>query len=222
MASLEISPKYIIVVGAGGCGKTQAAEFLQQEWTQKTKRKTIITEEPSRQNRNAIFALANTEGVPAMDVVRAFYNDRVSVINGTVKPNLEDGNNVVSIRGYPCTHAYEGPLGATHEEMYAEHLQRFGPWGADYIYYLRLSDPIIGLKRKGAKLDGDPFDESKKHEYHLAVIAEYDRMAERYNFTNRFSDPIFGRWITIDADRNIPKVQEQLEKTTEEVIRLLH
>lgn len=219
MKRKELSPQYVIVVGLGGCGKTHAAECLANEWTALNHRRTIITEEPTRKNRNEIFATAAQPGVLPMTIVRMFYDDRRILINDLVRPSLALGENVISIRGYPCTHAYEGPLGATSEEMYAEHLRQLGLQGADLIYYLRLTDPQKGLLRKNGKLDGDTFD-MKKHDYHLAVMAEYDLMAERYGVSNSFADPVFGRWVTIDADQSIPEVQRQLCDSTRELVKL--
>lgn len=191
----------------GGCGKTQAVQTIAQELKELTLRQVVTTEEPSRKNREKIFALQKS-GVAPMKVVEAFYDDRVEVINGVVRPALKSGKHAVSNRGFPCTHAYEGALGASRQEMIRVHKERLGDFTADWIFYLALSDSRIGLARK-KDLQGDPFDQ-REPDYFVSVAAEYAQMA-RENF--------MGKWVTVDADKRINDVQTQLRLS---VLKLLH
>lgn len=216
----EIGSQYIIVVGLGGSGKTHAGEFLSKVWGKYSGRRVVITEEPSAGNRRAIFAAAKNSDVPAMAVVKMFYDDRKLIINDFVRPNLAAGNHVLSLRGFPCTFAYEGALGVPLGEIKREHVTRLGNTGADIVYYLRLSDPRIGLRRKAGELGGDIFD-AKDIDYHKKVSDIYDLMAKDYGNFGGSRDNIFGWWITVDADQSVSEVQRQLRDATTEYLRLI-
>ena len=211
---------YVVIAGQGGAGKEGIAKVTADYLSEKTGRKSIITREPSDEFRKKVFT-ANKKRASGLVLSEMFYQDGAKVEKTIVQQTLNNGKNVVSVRGRESTWAYQIPKGISEAEILQMHRRYLGDFGPDVVIHLCLSDPRIGLERKGKKLDGDTFDKEDLP-YHWAVKKEYDKLATRFAVTSSsiFPTPIFGNWITIDADRPIKEVRGQVKDLLREYLLL--
>lgn len=132
---------YVMVVGIDGTGKTSLCNWLK---TQLNADKTVFTSEPY--DRSCIDD-KNT------DPVIAAYNfaiDRYNHMKNVVIPALNDGNNVISDRGYICNLAYQHFDGLSYERLFC--IQPENLIHPDCIIYLS-GNPDYCCARSGERDD---------------------------------------------------------------------
>ena len=150
--------KLVVVEGLDGSGKSTAISFIQNFLEQK-RLKVVCTREPggtkvAEDIRSIILNNYKDESIHYNTELLLMYASRVQHISNLIKPNLDNGINVVSDRFYWSSMAYQGggrKLGFTKlDSLNQNFIQDCEP---DLIIYLDI-DPLIGLQR--AKKVGDP------------------------------------------------------------------
>ncbi len=220
----DIAPQYWALEGGGGCGKDTAVGVLAPEITHLTGRIVVTTREPGGTPqaeiiREQIFKAKGKKAWTGLQIVDGFNRARVLLVEDFIKPNLCAGRHVLTDRYAASTWAYEGGgEGVPFDLIEETHLKRVGLFGPDATFYLRLSAPKIGLRRKPKHMDNDAFD-LETVEYQRRVHAVYDRLYEENHNPDNIN-PIFGLWYLIDADCPPDQVAVQLQQKVRQHLEL--
>ncbi len=164
--------------GGEGCGKDYHADLL-IPWLKQLGYKTTLTKEPGGTNEaeeiRKILLNKDNELSPLTELflyeaARRDLNEKI------ILPSIKNGKIVVSKRGFPSTHAYQGFGGGfnlkTIEEQNNLAMQSYMP---NKIFIIDV-DPKKGLEKE---IDPDRFA-NKGLEYHQRVRKGYLDFAKKY------------------------------------------
>ena len=204
----------IVIDGVGGSGKTTQIGFV-EKILQKNNLEVVVTREPgglesAESIRQLIFDLRERNLIGPEGQMTLFFAARKLWLHGVVKPNIDNGVNVLTDRSHTSTGAYQG---------YAE--------GGDMDKILKIADVVMrgykpdaiifldidletSLKRRGKNSEGDPFDK-QGNEYLARLIAGYRKMAED-NWDGL-------KWYTIDGNQTPELVTKSIAKVLKNIFK---
>lgn len=204
--------KFVVFEGVGGCGKGTQIEVA-TNLLKNNGFEVVPTREPggvgaSEEIRELIFTLKAKKLIGSEGQLAMFFTARMFWVKQLVKPNIDNGVNVLGDRNYPSTGAYQG---------YAE--------GGDQQKILEIADVIMGnykpnavllldisgetsRKRRGKDTNGDPFDRETP-EYLERVVAGYREMAKTgWGGLN---------WYVVNGEPKPEMVSEDIAKKLEDI-----
>ncbi|HUF96605.1 MAG TPA: dTMP kinase [Ilumatobacter sp.] len=200
------TPVYIAFEGAEGCGKSTQARLLAAAIDAVHTRETGGTAIGARLRE----ILHDTEVTDLDDRAEALITaaDRAQHLAEVVLPALAAGRHVVSDRSVYSTLAYQG----YGRDLPLDDLRRINDWAVAGLwpqFVILLTVSAETTARRMGKRDLDRF-EREGDAFHDRVAAGFATMAA--------SDP--DHWVTIDADRPIDEVTNDIRNTVRERLGL--
>ena len=196
---------FITLEGPDGSGKTTQVPLL-VEAIRGAGYELVVTREPGGteigdQVRQVIMDLKNKKMFPEAEIL-LFQSSRAQLVRELILPNLEEGKVVLCDRYADSTLAYQGYGHQTDLEKLGQ-LINFATGGLkpDLTLYLDI-DAEAGLRRRSGGDDEWNRLDDYAVEFHKRVRAGYHKMVE--------AEP--ERWVVIDADRDVEKIQEDLQR----------
>ncbi len=204
--------KFIVFEGIGGSGKgTQI--ILAKDLLIKNGFKTVYTREPggiepAEEIRKLIFMLKNEKLINAEGQMALFFGARKLWVEGVVKPNVDNGINVLTDRCHTSTGAYQGYAeGGNQKQILAISDIVLGNYKPDAVILLDISKETF-INRRGNDINGDPFDKESP-EYFDRLIAGYREMAKTgWGGLN---------WYVVNGESGVEEVSESVTKVLEEI-----
>jgi dTMP kinase len=202
-----MSGTFIVLEGGEGAGKSTHARAI-KDWLEQRGRKVVLTREPGGSPlAEAIRALVLgdwPEGIDGRTEALLLFAARAAHLHATIRPALEQGNDVVCDRFVDASYAYQG-IGRGLGPEYIAELERLTLAGLkpDLVLLLDL-DPRLGLQRAHRRGDANRF-EAESLDFMARVRAEYLRRASL--------DP--GRYAVIDAAQPVEEVRQALLRELE-------
>ena len=196
---------FITLEGPDGSGKTTQVPLL-AEAIRGAGYDLIVTREPGGteigdQVRQVIMDLKNKKMFPEAEIL-LFQASRAQLVREVILPNLEKGKVVLCDRYADSTLAYQGYGHQTDlEEL--QQIIHFATGGLkpDLTLYLDI-DAEAGLRRRSGEDDEWNRLDDYALEFHKRVREGYHKMVD--------AEP--DRWVVIDADRAVEKIQEDLQR----------
>jgi dTMP kinase len=178
MAQRERSPRFIVLDGVDGCGKTTQAKRLVRALERERGQAPLHLREPGStpagETIRELLLARGSELSPAVEAL-LFTAARRAMLEQRVAPALAAGQDVVCERFHPSTFAYQGCAGAVGEERVLELLANWaGEPAPDLVLVLDL--PVEeAAARRGAPLDRI---EDRGLEFQREVARGYRRYVE--------------------------------------------
>lgn len=199
---------FIVFEGIEGCGKTTQARMLTRRLSRSGFRVSFVQEPGGTATGKAVRRLLKHRVEVQMNPVTElflFAASRAQLVEGVIRPALNEGCIVTCDRYVQSTLAYQG-YGRGLDLQVVETVNEVATRGLspDLIILLDL-DVERGLQRKG-KAD-DRF-QRESVEFHSRVRQGYLEMAR--------SDP--ERWIVVDADKPWAKVHAAVWSRVQELL----
>ena len=199
--------RLIALEGGEGAGKSTHAKFV-RDWLAQHGREPVLTREPGGSPlAEAIRELVLREwkeGIDGPTELLLMFAARAAHLHALIRPALEAGKDVVCDRFVDATYAYQGAgrgLRETDIDALADLvLRRLRP---DLVLVLDLS-PATGAQRVRGRGTANRFD-AEEAEFQSRVRKAYLRRAARDS----------KRYVVIDADREPPAVQADIERALE-------
>jgi len=191
--------KYIMIDGGEGCGKDLQADLLFKRFQEKGY-EVIQTREPggtrgAEQIRKVLLDRENS--FEPLSEVFLFNAPRVENYSEIVIPSLDEGRNVIKVRGWPATYAYQGYAGGIYigliNQLTLLSTQGIRP---DLLCIIDI-DSKLGLEKE---TNPDRFA-AKGGEYHKRVNAGYLEVAKTHS----------------DISLVVPYVKDGTEKMQEQI-----
>ena len=175
----EAPPRFVVLDGIDGCGKTSQAERLVERLAAAGRPRPLHVREPGSTaagERIRALLLDPDVALEAQSEVLLFAAARRQMLAELVQPALADGRDVVCERFHPSTFAYQAVAGGLDEDAVLELLSRWcGAPVPDRIVLFAL-DPAEALARRG---EGNDRFEGRGLAFQERVAAGYRRFAER-------------------------------------------
>lgn len=168
-----MKPRYIVVCGGEGSGKTSAIKHLA------TRSGLLITREPGGSPfaeivRRTMFHEEYGRGLSVETMFFLMWASRMANINDRVAPALASGQTVVSDRGDCCTYAYQIGAGkATHLEPVFWNIREACLIPKPDLYVFFDVDVEIGIARVNSRRGEGNFFDEKTIDFHRQVRAGY-------------------------------------------------
>jgi len=171
--------KYFLLEGEEGCGKDTQLQLLQESFQNKGY-DIIVTGEPggtaeSEQIRKVLLGSKNRlDDITELFLYQAARRD---IFDKIIVPNLNKGNIILSGRGFPSTHAYQGFGGGVDLDLITR-LNKIATFGVepDLLVIIDI-DPVKGLEKE---TDKNRFSK-KTLEYHQRVRQGYLDVAKKFS-----------------------------------------
>lgn len=203
--------KFIVIEGVGGCGKGTQVKYI-KKLLKRNNVNVVTTREPggfvsSEVIRKLIFDLRDKKLIGAEGQMVLFFAARKFWVEKIVKPNLENGVNVIADRSYTTTGAYQGYAEGGDQKKILEIADVvMGKTKPDAVIFLDVSAEI-SMKRR-ADPNGDPFDKEDK-KYFQKIIDGYRIMAKKG----------WGglKWYRIDGEPEKKVVSENIRSVLEKI-----
>ena len=202
---------FITFEGIEGSGKTTQIRLL-MDWFRTQDIRALLTREPGgtsigEQVRAILLNPVNTEMTPEAEIL-LFSAARAQIVREIIRPRLAEGWVVVCDRFADSTLAYQGyghglPM---DDLMRITEFATGGLW-PDLTIYLDL-DVETGLRRKAATPEEWNRMEAKEVAFHKRVRRGYLALAAQ--------NP--GRWLVLDANQSVERIQEQIRARVSEEI----
>jgi dTMP kinase len=200
---------FITLEGSDGSGKTTQfmllAEYLREQGFE-----VVTTREPGGTNigeqvRDCLHDVRNKDMTAAAEVL-LYSASRAQLVKEVIRPALAQGHIVVSDRYYDSTIAYQG-YGRQLDIEALIGITEFATGGLKPNLTLLLEvDIMTGLsRRESGGVEMNRMD--------LQANAFYERVRKGYQ-TLVAAEP--SRWVVIDANRSIERVQADVRRCVEE------
>ncbi len=202
---------FITIEGGEGCGKSTQIEAI-KNWFEKNNLSYVITREPggTMLGEDLKKILKNSEyEFSDMAELYLFNAVRVEHVEKVIKPNLEQGVNVICDRYFDSSIAYQGEArGLGYEKVKKICELAVGDMIPDYTFWLDLS-PDLAFQRKGGADVGDRIEQAGM-EFHKNVHLGYKKLHQE--FPNRI--------IRIDASKSLKGVSCDVEKMLNRIFNI--
>lgn len=204
--------KFIVFEGAGGCGKTTQITIIKKYLSQK-KVPVLTTREPGGEKsaetiRNLIFLLKDKKLINADHQMALFSAARYFWVRKIIAPNLAKGKFIISDRTFTATGAFQGYAeGGDQKTILGISKEIMGECWPDAVIYFDVS---AETSRKRSLKEEDAFDR-ESFAFVKRIVNGYRKMA-RENWGKI-------KWYTIDGEKSIPEVTEDLKKVIDKIIK---
>lgn len=195
-------PKFIVVEGLEGAGKSTAMAHISQ-WLSKRGINPVCTREPggtplAEKLRELVKQVRTDEQIAPQTELLLMYAARMQLVANVIKPALDAGNWVLADRHDMSSRAYQGGGRGISDEI-IDPLRKLvlGDLKPDLTLYLDI-DPAIGLQRAKARGELDRIE--------LEQLAFFQRTREKYLHIANTEPGI----SIIDANQPLAGVQQQL------------
>ena len=203
-------PKFIVVEGLEGAGKSTAIAFIKQ-YLQQRGITPVCTREPggtplAEALRDLVKQLHSTEQVAAETELLLMYAARMQLLQNVIRPALDAGKWVLADRHDMSSRAYQGG-GRQLNEQFINQLRQavLGELRPDLTLYLDI-DPAIGLERARQRGELDRIEQEQ--------LAFFQRTRQKY-LQIAHSEPGIA---IIDASQALAQVQQQLKAALDQVL----
>ena len=203
-------PKFIVVEGLEGAGKSTAIAFIKQ-YLQQRGITPVCTREPggtplAEALRDLVKQLHSTEQVAAETELLLMYAARMQLLQNVIRPALDAGKWVLADRHDMSSRAYQGG-GRQLDEQFINQLRQavLGELRPDLTLYLDI-DPAIGLERARQRGELDRIEQEQ--------LAFFQRTRQKY-LQIAHSEPGIA---IIDASQALAQVQQQLKAALDQVL----
>ncbi|MEY4747145.1 MAG: hypothetical protein RLZZ416_194 [Candidatus Parcubacteria bacterium] len=201
--------KFIVLEGGEGAGKSVQMGKLRSIMPQGT----VYTRDPggveTGEDIRRLVLSKETRGIDAATELLLFMAARAQLVAELIAPALENGSIVVCDRFILSTIAYQ-VYGRNQlkylplvQEIFASISRRCAP---DFTIFLDVT-PEAGLKRARERLEAPNRFDDEAIEFHRRVREGYKKHLNDY-----------GTSCTIDADRSIEEVWQEVEKAVQSVL----
>ncbi|WP_166840210.1 dTMP kinase [Rheinheimera pleomorphica] len=203
-------PKFIVVEGLEGAGKSTAIAFIKQ-YLQQRGITPVCTREPggtplAEALRDLVKQLHSTEQVAAETELLLMYAARMQLLQNVIRPALDAGKWVLADRHDMSSRAYQGG-GRQLNEQFINQLRQavLGELRPDLTLYLDI-DPAVGLERARQRGELDRIEQEQ--------LAFFQRTRQKY-LQIAHSEPGIA---IIDASQALAQVQQQLKAALDQVL----
>ena len=203
-------PKFIVVEGLEGAGKSSAIAFIKQ-YLQQRGITPVCTREPggtplAEALRALVKQLHSAEQVAPETELLLMYAARMQLLQNVIRPALDAGKWVLADRHDMSSRAYQGG-GRQLDEQFINQLRQavLGELRPDLTLYLDI-DPAIGLERARQRGELDRIEQEQ--------LAFFQRTRQKY-LQIAHSEPGIA---IIDASQALGQVQQQLKAALDQVL----
>ena len=203
-------PKFIVVEGLEGAGKSTAIAFIKQ-YLQQRGITPVCTREPggtplAEALRDLVKQPHSAEQVAAETELLLMYAARMQLLQNVIRPALAAGKWVLADRHDMSSRAYQGG-GRQLDEQFINQLRQavLGELRPDLTLYLDI-DPAIGLERARQRGELDRIEQEQ--------LAFFQRTRQKY-LQIAHSEPGIA---IIDANQALGQVQQQLKAALDQVL----
>lgn len=203
-------PKFIVVEGLEGAGKSTAIAFIKQ-YLQQRGITPVCTREPggtplAEALRDLVKQLHSAEQVAPETELLLMYAARMQLLQNVIRPALGAGKWVLADRHDMSSRAYQGG-GRQLDEQFINQLRQavLGELRPDLTLYLDI-DPAIGLERARQRGELDRIEQEQ--------LAFFQRTRQKY-LQIAHSEPGIA---IIDASQTLGQVQQQLKAALDQVL----
>lgn len=203
-------PKFIVVEGLEGAGKSSAIAFIKQ-YLQQRGITPVCTREPggtplAEALRDLVKQLHSAEQVAPETELLLMYAARMQLLQNVIRPALDAGKWVLADRHDMSSRAYQGG-GRQLDEQFINQLRQavLGELRPDLTLYLDI-DPAIGLERARQRGELDRIEQEQ--------LAFFQRTRQKY-LQIAHSEPGIA---IIDASQALGQVQQQLKAALDQVL----
>jgi dTMP kinase len=196
--------KYIWFEGISGSGKDTQADLLLEHIDEEHDELATKVQEPGAVYESCMQSIENSDGAISTDVRKwILLADRQQQIDSTVKPTLQDGNHIISVRSFLSTIVYQG--GNAKESQQIDSYHEFVP-KPDLVFLFDL-DPETAMERiEDRGEDRGRYEKKEKLQRHRA---SFKSLVEK-----KFGDEA----VIIDATQSIREIQEIVRDETKSLI----
>lgn len=203
-------PKFIVVEGLEGAGKSTAIAFIKQ-YLQQRGITPVCTREPggtplAEALRDLVKQLHSAEQVAPETELLLMYAARMQLLQNVIRPALDAGKWVLADRHDMSSRAYQGG-GRQLNEQFINQLRQavLGELRPDLTLYLDI-DPAIGLERARQRGELDRIEQEQ--------LAFFQRTRQKY-LQIAHSEPGIA---IIDASQALGQVQQQLNAALDQAL----
>ena len=203
-------PKFIVVEGLEGAGKSTAIAFIKQ-YLQQRGITPVCTREPggtplAEALRDLVKQLHSAEQVAPETELLLMYAARMQLLQNVIRPALDAGKWVLADRHDMSSRAYQGG-GRQLDEQFINQLRQavLGELRPDLTLYLDI-DPAIGLERARQRGELDRIEQEQ--------LAFFQRTRQKY-LQIAHSEPGIA---IIDASQALGQVQQQLNAALDQAL----
>lgn len=203
-------PKFIVVEGLEGAGKSTAIAFIKQ-YLQQRGITPVCTREPggtplAEALRDLVKQLHSAEQVAPETELLLMYAARMQLLQNVIRPSLDAGKWVLADRHDMSSRAYQGG-GRQLNEQFINQLRQavLGELRPDLTLYLDI-DPTIGLERARQRGELDRIEQEQ--------LAFFQRTRQKY-LQIAHSEPGIA---IIDASQALGQVQQQLNAALDQAL----
>ena len=203
-------PKFIVVEGLEGAGKSTAMAHISQ-WLALRGIKPVCTREPggtplAEKLRELVKQVQTDEHIAPQTELLLMYAARMQLVANVIKPALAGGQWVLADRHDMSSRAYQGGGRGISDDI-IDPLRRMvlGDLKPDLTLYLDI-DPAIGLQRAKARGELDRIE--------LEQLAFFQRTREKYLHIANTEPGI----SIINANLPLAEVQQQLSNALNQLV----
>lgn len=196
-------PKFIVIEGLEGAGKSTALETIKAYLTEKGVDSIVTCREPGgtlmgEAIRSIVKDQTIEEKVDSRTELLLMYASRIQLVENIIKPAIDAGSWVICDRFYYSTFAYQG--GGREIDMNIIqniHVASIGEFKPDMTIYMDIP-PEQGLARAAGRGELDRFEQEE--------IDFFERTRAKYlSLVDESSE-----MIKIDASRTLLEVKQQV------------
>ena len=198
---MRSKPKFIVVEGLEGAGKSSAIALVQQ-WLEQHGYDVVCTREPGgtalAEQIRALVKQVHQEVVAPQTELLLMYAARMQLVSNVILPALAQGKTVLADRHDMSSRAYQGG-GRQLDEGFINDLRRavLGNLTPDLTLYLDI-DPAIGLQRATQRGALDRIEQEQ--------LAFFQRTRDKYRQIAATEPNI----VVINANQPLTLVQQDI------------
>lgn len=198
---MRSKPKFIVVEGLEGAGKSSAIALVQQ-WLEQHGYDVVCTREPGgtalAEQIRALVKQVHQEVVAPQTELLLMYAARMQLVSNVILPALAQGKTVLADRHDMSSRAYQGG-GRQLDEGFINDLRRavLGNLTPDLTLYLDI-DPAIGLQRATQRGALDRIEQEQ--------LAFFQRTRDKYRQIAETEPNI----VVINANQPLTLVQQDI------------
>jgi dTMP kinase len=202
--------KFIVIEGTDGAGCGAQTESLKEKLNTRLPQPVLHLKYPNYNNPIGSTIHEFLHGKFKFDTKIQFLLYALDMLNdmNEIKNALEKGRIVLADRYFTSTIAFQCAEGFPLEKAlkFADIFEMIKP---DLIFYLKVSAETSMQRKKKEKTDLDIFE--KDLQFRRKVSSQYDYLSK---------NNVFGKWITVDAEKSIEEVSNQIFDIVKKELRI--